>query len=133
MTGSPTYSGLWKNGRPLNLQKQQYGWIPNNPAQYFIRLARAYLPDGDLQESLTLLETTRTLNPQLSGMVAATQSIVYGLQSRDQEARTAYEVFAKSRLAPPRNLEDIMAYYPFSDLKVSDRIAEAFAEGRGSG
>jgi hypothetical protein len=91
------------------------------------------LPDGDLQESLTLLERARTLNPELSGMVAATQSIIYGLKSRDQEARAAYEVFAKSRLAPPRNLEEIMAYYPFSNLKVSDRIAEAFVRAGAPG
>jgi len=127
---------LWfmgKDREAIESAKTAIRLDPNNPAQYLIRLARAYLPDGDLQESLTLLERARTLNPELSGVVAATQSIIYGLQSRDQEARAAYEVFAKSRVVPPRNLEEIMAYYPFSDLKKSDRIAEAFVKAGAPG
>jgi adenylate cyclase len=127
---------LWLTGKDreaVESAKTAIRLDPNNPAQYFIRLARAYLPDGDLQESLTLLERARTLNPELSGVVGATQSIIYGLQSRDQEARAAYEVFAKSRVVPPRNLEELMAYYPFSDLKKSDRIAEAFVKAGAPG
>jgi len=131
MSNIPWFMG--KDREAVESAKAAIRLDPNNPAQYLIRLARAYLPYGDLQESLTLLERARTLNPELSGMVAVTQSIIYGLQSRDQEACTAYEVFAKSRLAPPRNLEEIMAYYPFSDLKVSDRIAEALVRAGAPG
>jgi adenylate cyclase len=122
---------LWfmgKDREAIESAKTPIRLDPNNPAQYFIRLAQAYLPDGDLQESLTLLERARMLNPELSGGAALIKSIIYGLQGRNEEARAAYETFTKSRVVPPRNLEELMAYYPFLDLKKSDRIAEALVK-----
>ena len=57
---------------------------PNNPATYLRQLARSYLPDGDLEESLQLLERAKRINPELSGTVAFHQSVIYGIQGRNR-------------------------------------------------
>jgi len=98
-----------------------------------IQLARAYLPDGNLQESLQVLERAKSLNPELSGSVAATQSIIYGIKGQNEEARTAYDILLKSRMSPVRNLNDILLYYPFTDPKKLDRIAEALIKAGAPG
>jgi len=106
---------------------------PNNPTTYLIQLAKAYLPDGNLEESVQILERAKRLNPELSGSVALSQSIIYGIQGRNEEARTAYEIFLKSRMYPVRNLNDILLYFPFTDLKKLDRIAEALIKAGAPG
>jgi len=98
-----------------------YAWMSN----IFWFMGKAYLPDGDLQESLQVLERAKRLTPELSGFVALSQSIIYGIQGRNEEAHTAYEIFLESRQSPVRNLNDILLYFPFADPKTLDRIAEA--------
>ena len=98
-----------------------YAWMSN----IFWFMGEAYLPDGDLQESLQVLERAKRLTPELSGFVALSQSIIYGIQGRNEEAHTAYEIFLESRQSPVRNLNDILLYFPFADPKTPDRIAEA--------
>ena len=71
-----------------------------------------------------MLERAIRINPELSGVAAFTQSIIYGIQGRNEEARTAYEIFLKSRMHPVRNLNDLLLYLPFADPKTLDRIAE---------
>jgi hypothetical protein len=51
--------------------------------------------------------------------------MIYCIQNQNEEARTAYENFIKSRMSPIRSLKDIMPYFPFTDPKTSGRIAEA--------
>ena len=119
---------LWlmgKNREAIESAKMGQRLDPNNPAAYLNQLAKAYLPDGNIQESLQLLERAIRLNPELSGSVALSQAMIYGIQNRTEEARTALEIFNKSRLSPLRGLKDIMQFYPFADPKTSDRIAGA--------
>jgi adenylate cyclase len=106
---------------------------PNNPATYLRQLGRTYLPDGDLEESMQVLERAKRINPELSGSVALNQSIVYGIEGRNEEARTAYEIFLKSRMYPVRNLNDILLYFPFEDPKKLYRIAEALIKAGAPG
>ena len=119
---------LWfmgKRSEAIESAKMGLRLDPTNPTTYLIQLGKAYLPDGNLQESLQMLEKAIRLTPELSGTAALSQSIIYSIQGRYQEARTAYELFLKSRMTPVRSLKNIMAYFPFVDLKTSDRIAEA--------
>ncbi len=116
---------LGKNSEAIESAKMGLRLDPNNPTTYLIQLGKAHLPYGDLQESLQVLERAKRLNPELSGSVALSQSIIYGIQGRNEEARTAYEIFIKSRMSPVRNLNDILLYFPFEDPKTLDRIAEA--------
>ena len=46
-------------------------------------------------------------------------------KNRNEEARTAYEIFLKSRMSPVRGLKDIMPYFPFADPKKLDSFAVA--------
>lgn len=117
---------LWligKNKEAIESAKMGLRLDPNNPTAYLIQQAKAYLPDGNLEESLLLLERAKRLNPNLSGSIALTESIIYGIQGRDEEARIAYGLFVKSRHSPVRNLNDILLYIPFADPKKLDRIA----------
>ena len=106
---------------------------PNNPATYLRQLARSYLPDGDLEESMQLLERAKRLNPELSGTVAFHQSVIYGIQGHIEEARTTYEIWLNSRMYPVRNLNDILIYFPFTDPKKLDRIADALVKAGAPG
>ena len=118
---------LWfmgKNSEAIESAKTGQRIDPNNPAAYLAQLAKAYLPDGNLQESLQLLERAIRLNPGLSGY-ALYQSMIYGIQDRNEEARTAYGIFLKSRMSPVRGLKDIMPYFPFADAKMLDSFAAA--------
>ena len=51
--------------------------------------------------------------------------MIYGIQGRNEEARTAYEIFLKNRMSPVRGLKDIMPYFPFADAKKLDSFAAA--------
>jgi adenylate cyclase len=119
---------LWligKNKEAIESAKMGLRLDPNNPTAYLIQQAKAYLPDGNLEESLQLLERAKRLNPDLSGSIALTESIIYGIQGRDEEARIAYGLLVKSRHTPVRNLNDLLLYIPFADPKKLDRIAAA--------
>jgi len=127
---------LWlmgKNSEAIESAKMGLRLDPNNPATYLRQLGRSYLPDGNLQESLQVLERALRLNPKLSGSVGLHQSIIYGIQGRNEEARTAYEIFSKSRMSPARNLNDILLYFPFADPKKLGRIAEALIKAGAPG
>jgi len=106
---------------------------PNNPTAYLRQWGKSYLPDGDLQESLKVLGRAIRLNPELTGSIALPQSIIYGIQGRYEEARTAYEIFLKSRMSPVRNLNDILLYFPFTDPKKLKRIADALIKAGAPG
>jgi len=116
---------MGKNSEAIESAKTGLRLDPNNPAAYLNQLAKAYLPDGNIQESLQLLERVIRLNPELSGSVALSQAMIYGIQGRNEEARTAYEIFLKSRMSPVRGLKDIMPYFPFADPKTLDSFAAA--------
>jgi len=119
---------LWfmgKNSEAIESAKMGQRLDPNNPGTYLIQLGKAYIPDGNLEESLQVLERAIRLNPELSGSVALSQAMIYGIQGRNEEAHTAYEIFLKSRQSPVRNLNDILLYFPFAELKKLDRIAAA--------
>ena len=119
---------LWlmgKNKEAIESAKKGLQLDPNNPAMYLYRLARAYLMDGNHEESLQLLERVARISPELSGPVSIHKSIIYGIQDRNEEAHSAYGIFLKSRSSPVRNLNNILHYFPFSDPKMMDRIAEA--------
>ncbi len=127
---------LWfmgKNSEAIESAKMGQRLDPNNPTTYLIQLGKVYLPDGNLQESMQLLERAKRLNPELSGSVALSQSIIYGIQGRNEEAHTAYEIFLKSRMSPVRNLNDILLYFPFADPIQLDRIAEALIKAGAPG
>jgi TolB-like protein/class 3 adenylate cyclase len=127
---------LWlmgKNSEAIESANMGLRLDPNNPATYLRQLARSNLPDGDLEESLQLLERAKRINPELSGTVAFHQSIIYGIQGRNEEARTAYEIFLKSRMYPVRNLNSILLYFPFADPKKLDRIADALIKAGAPG
>jgi TolB-like protein/Flp pilus assembly protein TadD len=106
---------------------------PNNPATYLRQLGRSYLPDGDLEKSLQLLERANRLNPELSGTVAFHKSVIYGIQGNIKEARPAYEIFLKSRMYPVRNLSSILNYFPFADPKNLEPIANALVKAGAPG
>jgi len=127
---------LWfvgKNSEAIESAKMGLRLDPINPTTYLIQLGKAYIPDGDLHESFQVLERARRLNPELSGVVALSQSIIYGIQGRYEEARTAYEIFLKSRQTPVRNLNDILLYFPFADPKTLDRITDALIKAGAPG
>jgi TolB-like protein/Tfp pilus assembly protein PilF len=119
---------LWligKTNEAIESAKMGLRLDPNNPTTYLIQLAKAYLPDGNLDKGLQVLERAKRLNPELSGSIAATESIIFGIQGRIEEARAAYDIYLKSRQHPVRNLNDILLYLPFADPKKLDPIAEA--------
>jgi TolB-like protein/class 3 adenylate cyclase len=127
---------LWfmgKNSEAIESAKMGMRLDPVNPSTYLIRLGKAHIPDGDLHEGLQALERSKRLNPELSGIVALSQSIIYGIQGRNEEARTAYEIFLKSRVSPVRNLNDILLYFPFTEPKKLDRIADALIKAGAPG
>ena len=108
---------LWLLGRNSDaIESAEMGMRldPINPAPYLIQLGKAYIPNGDLQESFQVLERAKRLNPELSGIVALSQSIIYGIQGRYREARTSYEIFLKHRMYPVRNLNSILLFFPFA-------------------
>ncbi len=82
---------------------------------------------------MKVLEREKRINPELSGSIALNQSIIYGIQGRNEEARTAYEIFLKSRMTPVRNLNDILLYFPFTDPKKLERIADALIKAGAPG
>ena len=127
---------LWlmgKSSEAIESAKMGLRLDPNNPTTYLIQLGKANLPDGNLGESLEVLERAKRLNPEFSGSVALSQSIIYGIQGRNEEARTAYEIFLKSRQSPVRNLNDILLYFPFTEHKKLDRIADALIKAGAPG
>jgi adenylate cyclase len=122
---------LWfmgENSEAIESAKKAQRLDPNNPALYQFHLGSAYAPDGDLKKSLSLLEWSRMLNPEL-GPAALRQSIVYALQGRDEQARDTLQVFQESR-APGASLslKVLMAGFPFADHKTSDRFATALVK-----
>ena len=127
---------LWlmgKNNEAIESAKMGLRLDPNNQASYLRQLGKSYLPDGDLQESMQVLERALRLNPELAGSVALSQAIIYGIQGRNEEARIAYDIFIKSRMSPVRNLNDILLYFPFTDPKKIDRIADALIKAGAPG
>ncbi len=124
---------MGKNKEAIESAKRGMRLDPNNPTVYLIQSAKACLPDGNLEESLRLLDRAERLNPELSGSIAATKSIIFGIQNRNEEARTAYNIYLKSRQHPVRNLNDILLYFPFADPKKLDRIAEALIKAGAPG
>jgi len=127
---------LWlmgKNREAIESAEMALRLDPNNPAIYLRQLGRSYLPGGDLEKSLQVLERANRLNPELSGTVAFHQSIIYGIQGRNEEARTAYQIFLKNRLNPVRNVNDLLLYLQFSDPKKLVPIAEALIKAGAPG
>ncbi|HSH69765.1 MAG TPA: tetratricopeptide repeat protein, partial [Deferrisomatales bacterium] len=119
---------LWltgKNDEAIEAARLGQRLDPNNPSMYLLQQGKAYLPDGDLQESLQVLERATRINPELAGTVALSQSIIYGMLGRDEEARTAYKLFVKNRMSPVRHLNSILLFFPFSDPEKLVPIAEA--------
>jgi adenylate cyclase len=117
---------MGKNSEAIESAKMGQRLDPNNPAAYLVQLGKAYLPDGNIQESLQLLQRAIRLNPDLSGSVAFYQAIIYGIQGQNEEARTALAILNKSRMSPVRSLKDVMPYFPFADAKKLDSFAAAF-------
>ena len=127
---------LWligKDSEAIESAKMGLQLDPNNPAMYLRQLGKSYLPDGNLEKSMQALERAMRLNPELSGSVALSQSIIYGIQGKIEEARTAYEIFLKSRMSPVRNLNDILLYFPFVDPKKLECIADALVKAGAPG
>ncbi len=127
---------LWligKSSEAIKSAKMGLELDPSNPTTYLIHLAKSYLPDGNLEESLQNLERAKRLNPELSGSIAATESIIYGIQGRGKEARTSYQNYVNSRQHPVRNLNDILLFFPFKDPKKLDLIAEALIKAGAPG
>jgi adenylate cyclase len=122
---SEIYWLMGENSEAIESAKLGLRLDPNNPTAYLRQWGKSNLPDGDLQESLQVFDRALRLNPELSGSIALNRAIIYGIQGRDEESRTAYEFFLKSRMTPVRNLNDILLYFPFRDPKKLDRIAEA--------
>jgi adenylate cyclase len=127
---------LWLMGKDreaIESAKRGLQLDPNNPATYLRQLGKSYLPDGNLEEGMQVLERAKRLNPELSGSFSLSQSIIYSIQGHIEEARTAYEIFLKSRMTPVRNLNDILLYFPFADPKKLDRIADALIKAGAPG
>ena len=127
---------LWlmgKNNQAIESANMGLRLDPNNPATYLRQLGKSYLPDGNLEESLQVLERAQRINPELSGSIALSQAIIFGIQGRNEEARTAYQIFLKSRMSPVRNLNDILLYFQFTDPKKLDRIADALVKAGAPG
>jgi tetratricopeptide (TPR) repeat protein len=130
---SEVYWLMGKNSEAIESAKMGLRLDPSNAAAYLRQWGKSYLPDGDLQKSLKVLERAKRINPELSGSIALNQSIIYGIQGRNEEARTAYEIFLKSRMTPVRNLNDILLYFPFTDPKKLERIADALIKAGAPG
>jgi TolB-like protein/Flp pilus assembly protein TadD len=127
---------LWLMGRDeeaMEAAKMGLRLDPNNPAIYLRQLGKSYLPDGNLREGLEALERALRLNPDLSGSIVLSQSIIYSLQGRNDDARSAYETFVKSRLSPVRNLNDILLYFQFTNPKRLEKVAEALTKAGAPG
>ncbi|MGD8702636.1 MAG: tetratricopeptide repeat protein, partial [Desulfosarcina sp.] len=119
---------LWfvgESGKAAESARMALRLDPNNPTAYLFQLGRINVPDGNLEESLQVLERAKNLNPALSGSIGLFRSIIYGIQNRNEEACKEYEIFLKNRQSPVRNLNDILLYLPFADPKKLDRIADA--------
>ena len=130
---SEIYWLMGKSSEAIESAKLGLRLDPNNPTAYLRQWGKSHLPDGDLQESLQVFDRALRLNPELSGSIALNQAIIYGIQGRDEESHTAYEIFLKSRMTPVRNLNDILLYFPFTNHKKLDRIADALIKAGAPG
>jgi len=122
---------LWfmgKNDEALESAKKAQRLDPNNPALYQFHQGSAYAPDGDLKKGLTLLDWSRSLNPEL-GAAALRQSIIYALLGRDEQARETLQIFQESRVpGASLNLKVLMAGFSFVNPETSDRFSTALVK-----
>jgi TolB-like protein/class 3 adenylate cyclase len=73
-------------------------------------------------EAVSLMERALKLNPNRTGF-ASTLAAAYAHLGRNQEARSALEIYTKPWLNPA-NLQRVMYYYPFKSLTDADRFAD---------
>jgi TolB-like protein/Flp pilus assembly protein TadD len=82
----------------------------------------AYFCMEQFDEAVSLTERALKLNPNRTGF-ASTLAAAYAHLGRNQEARSALDVYTKPWMIPA-NLQRVMYYFPFKNLEDSDRFAE---------
>jgi tetratricopeptide (TPR) repeat protein len=94
---------------------------PRNAAFPLSLQGKAYFCMGRFEDSATLLERALKLNPNRTEF-AATLAAAYAHLGRDQEARSALDIYTKPwhRTA---NLQNVMYHYPFKNPEDADRLA----------
>jgi TolB-like protein/class 3 adenylate cyclase/Flp pilus assembly protein TadD len=82
----------------------------------------AYFCMEQFDEAVNLTERALKLNPNRTGF-ASTLAAAYAHLGRNQEARSALEIYTKPWLVPV-NLERVMYFFPFKNIEDGDRFAE---------
>ncbi|NOQ43102.1 MAG: tetratricopeptide repeat protein, partial [Dehalococcoidia bacterium] len=82
----------------------------------------AYFCMEQFKEAASLMERALKLNPNRTGF-ASTLAAAYAHLGRNQEARSALDVYTKPWLIPA-SLRRVMYYFPFKNLEDGDRFAE---------
>ncbi len=96
---------------------------PHKPLRYLLLLGFVQFSMGNLEETATLFEKGRELNPKYFGNMAW-GAATYALLGREQEARAALEFYLKTWEPTGVPLFRVMYFYPFKERAVADRLAE---------
>jgi len=83
---------------------------------------QAYFCMEQFEEAATLMERALKLNPNRTGF-ALTLAAAYAHLGRNQEARSALEIYTKSWWTPA-NLQKVMYFFPFKNLEDANRFAD---------
>jgi adenylate cyclase len=120
MSGILTHAGRPEEG--LEHAKTAVRLDPQNADRYLYQFANAYFCMGKWEETVTVLEKWRALNPSAGG-IWSIGIAAYALLGREEEARAAYEARRKAGRIGPVGVQLIS--WPTKDR----RIAESHAEG----
>jgi len=111
-------------GRPeeaITTAKKAMLLDPRNIAFPLGLQGQAHFCMEQFDEAASLMERALKLNPNRTGF-ASTLAAAYAHLGRNQEARSALEIYTKPWLMPA-NLQRVMYYYPFKNLADADRFA----------
>jgi TolB-like protein/class 3 adenylate cyclase len=94
---------------------------PRNIAFPLSLQGKAYFCMEQFEDAATLMERALKLNPDRTEF-AATLAAAYAHLGRDQEARSALDIYTKPWLIPA-NLQTVMFHFPFKNPEDADRLA----------
>ena len=125
-------------GRPeeaITFAKKAMMLDPRNIAFPLGLQGKAYFCMERFEEAVTLMERALRLNPNRTGF-AATLAAAYAHLGREQEARSALDIYTKPWLVPAI-LQKVMYFFPFKNPEDADRLADgllkAGLQGKPSG
>lgn len=101
---------------------------PAKPGHLYYRLALAYFSVSKFEKALELLENALTHDAKICHYAALLAAVCTCLSKNDR-ARAALDHYRKNSIIPP-NLRDVMYFWPFKNIEVSDRFAEGLRKAK---